>query len=675
MPVLNKHAVWEGEGRSLQQLVSFCYDLWIENKSCLKKFFSENEISAVFKTDTDLCEIARSAHFTAVESIGKYKILKSSSKGSTALQHVAMSEEINRTKKLKIDLLKSADDKTKFNIELDGGTCHTVFITPCKKGNTKRVLQTALRESIVKKLEQEFIEGVYTQDDVDEAKVKLEKAQKVDMLGASLGGVNVLKNEIEDLTLLFNKSFKEFVYCYHKKSVPPTIDWDEALTDSEGILERVAHSLFGSLCNLRLTQKVSTLHALTASMKHSLKEYIWFLSIFKDAGEVEASKVSLQSVLACTLSDMFKSDSNLAHLTLLPQSDPRVARGAISQFDFYVEAANLVSRPAAPATGGDSLKKVNFVAGIGNSAGGAEEESPQGKESDREKIILKDIVLALGKLEKDPQGVCMKEIKTELHSTEVKSLFERIEKGAEKSKDKKKRASRDSSSDSDSSSSESSDSSRKSRGGRPGPKKKVVVDEKEKREKKGGDKAPAQRKRKAPIVVDDDSNKEILHAITRLGNTLNNTLARDRNAREDLQQRQGQRGAQGREGGYDRPAYRDNYRRFEEPRRDGYGNQGRDGRDQHREGGGGRFTRATGGLGAPSFPPKTKKGEICDKLFETGKCPDVECRAKHGKCDLRTEKKCNNERDGKCCDWLLTARGCTFRHDECAPYTKNARRV
>ena len=61
--------MWEGEGRSLQQLVSFCYDLWIENKSCLKKFFSENEISAVFKTDTDLCEIARSAHFTAVELI------------------------------------------------------------------------------------------------------------------------------------------------------------------------------------------------------------------------------------------------------------------------------------------------------------------------------------------------------------------------------------------------------------------------------------------------------------------------------------------------------------------------------------------------------------------------------------------------------------------------------
>ena len=77
MPASSKHAVWDGEGRSLQQLVSFCYDLWIENKSCLKKYFSENEISAVFKTDyTDLCEIARSAHFTAVEAIGKYKILK-----------------------------------------------------------------------------------------------------------------------------------------------------------------------------------------------------------------------------------------------------------------------------------------------------------------------------------------------------------------------------------------------------------------------------------------------------------------------------------------------------------------------------------------------------------------------------------------------------------------------
>ena len=46
-------------------------------------------------------------------------------------------------------------------------------------------------------------------------------------------------------------------------------------------------------------------------------------------------------------------------------------------------------------------------------------------------------------------------------------------------------------------------------------------------------------------------------AITKLGTTLGNTLARDRNAREEMHSRQAQRGAQGREGGYERPAYRD----------------------------------------------------------------------------------------------------------------------
>ena len=86
MPVQSKLAAWNGEGRSLQQLVSFCYDLWTENKSCLKKFFSDNDISTVFKSDTDLCEIARSAHFTSVESIGRFKILKSTSKGASFTQ-------------------------------------------------------------------------------------------------------------------------------------------------------------------------------------------------------------------------------------------------------------------------------------------------------------------------------------------------------------------------------------------------------------------------------------------------------------------------------------------------------------------------------------------------------------------------------------------------------------
>ena len=632
-----------------------------------------NDISTVFKSDTDLCEIARSAHFTSVESIGRFKILKSTSKGASFTQK-SLSEEITKTKELKIAMLKSATDTTPFNIEGTKSNVN-VFVTPCKSTTKKATLTQGLREQIVKRLETEFNESTYTDDDIAEATAKFEKAQKVDLLQASMKGVNVLRDEIDALTVLLNKSFKEFIYCFKKKCVPPTIDWSLDLNDSEGILEGVAHSMFGSLCNLSATQKVTTLNTLTVSMKHSLKEYVWFLGIFKDENDVLSSRKALESVLSCTLADLFKRESHLAHLTLLPANDVRVINGNISQFDFYVEAANLVSRPAAPAGGGDALKKVNFVAGFEDGAAGAKSDSRKPDQDEVDKVILKDIVLALGKLEKDPNGVCMKEIRTELHSTEVKSLFERIEKGAEKSKEKKKRESRDSSSDSDSSSSESSDSSRKSRGGRPGPKKKVVVDEKEKREKKISEKAPATRKRKKPIVVEEDSNKEILHAISKLGTTLGNTLARDRNAREDYDKRRGQRDAQGREGGSERPAYRDNYRRFEEPRRDGYGDRGRDGRDQYREGGGGRFTRATGGLGAPSFPPKTKKGDICDKLFETGKCSDVECKAKHGKCDLRTDKKCNNERDGKCCDWLLTGRGCTFRHDECAAFSKNARRV
>ena len=130
MPVQSKLAAWDGEGRSLQQLVSFCYDLWTENKSCLKKFFGDNDISTVFKSDTDLCEIARSAHFTSVESIGRFKILKSTSKGATITQK-SLSEEITQTKKLKIELLKNATDATPFIVE-NKRSCDNVFITPSR---------------------------------------------------------------------------------------------------------------------------------------------------------------------------------------------------------------------------------------------------------------------------------------------------------------------------------------------------------------------------------------------------------------------------------------------------------------------------------------------------------------------------------------------------------------
>ena len=668
MPVQSKLAAWNGEGRSLQQLVSFCYDLWTENKSCLKKFFGDNDISTVFKSDTDLCEIARSAHFTSVESIGRFKILKSTSKGASFAQK-SLSEEITRTKELKIAMLKSATDTTPFNIE-GKKTCLNVFVTPCKSTNKKATLTQGLRDQIVKKLETEFIESTYTEDDIAEATAKFERAQKVDLLQASMTGVNVLRDEIDSLTVLLNKSFKEFIYCFKKKCVPPTIDWSLDLNDGESILEGVAHSMFGSLCNLSATQKVTTLNTLTVSMKHSLKEYVWFLGIFKDENDVLSSRKALESVLSCTLADLFKRESHLAHLTLLPANDMRVINGHISQFDFYVEAANLVSRPAAPAGGVDALKKVNFVKGFEDEAAGTKGDSRKPDQDEVDKVILKDIVLALGKLEKDPNGVCMKEIRTELHSTEVKSLFERLEKGAEK---KKRRAQRDSSSDSSGDESVSSDSSKKVKE-RPAAKKKVVVDEKE---KKTAEKSKAvQRKRKKPIEVEDEQQSEILHAITKLGSTLSNSLARDRYAREGGDRRQNDRGAPvrdaRREGGYDRPYNRDN-RRVEEPRREPYNARGRDGRDQYREGGGSRFPRAATGGGL--FPPKIKKGEICDKIFESGKCLDADCKEKHGRCDLRTDRNCNNERDGKCCDWLITSRGCTFRHNECAAFTKNARRA
>ena len=671
MPVQSKLAAWDGEGRSLQQLVSFCYNLWIENKSCLKKFFNDNEISAMFKSDSDLCEIARSAHYKSVESIGRFKILKGASKGASVTQK-SLSEEIATTKKLKIEMLKSATDATTFIVE-NKKSCDNVFVTPCKASTRKVTMTQSLRDQIVKKLETEFTESTYTEDDIAEATAKFEKAQKVDMLQTSITGVNVLRDEIDALTILLNKSFKELIYCFKKRSVTPNIDWNLDLDDSEGILEGVAHSMFGSLCNLSATQKVATLSSLTASMKHSLKEYVWFLGIFKNDTDVLSSRKALESVLSCTLADLFKRESNLAHLTLLPANDVRVINGNISQFDFYVEAANLVSRPAAPAGGIDALKKVNFVKGFDGGTAEAKDDARKPDQDEIDKVILKDIVLALGKLEKDPEGVCMKEIRTELHSTEVKSLFERIAKGAEK---KKKRAQRESSSDSSSDESVSSDSSKLAKG-RPAAKKKVVVDEKE---KKTAEKSKAvQRKRKKPIEVEDGQQSEILHAITKLGSTLSNSIARDRYAREGGEGRQNDRGAQGRdgrrEGGYDRPYNRDN-RRVEEPRREPYNARGRDGRDQYREGGGGRFARATGGPGAGGlFPPKIKKGEICDKMFETGKCLDNDCKEKHGRCDLRNDRNCNNERDGKCCDWLITSRGCTFRHNECAAFTKNARRA
>ena len=103
MPVLSKLSVWDGSGKRVEHFVSFCYDIWVEHKSKLKKFFEDNEISALFKSDTDLCEISQSAHFASVTLLNRYKVLTNAAKrGSGVGTQATLSEEIRTTKKRKI---------------------------------------------------------------------------------------------------------------------------------------------------------------------------------------------------------------------------------------------------------------------------------------------------------------------------------------------------------------------------------------------------------------------------------------------------------------------------------------------------------------------------------------------------------------------------------------------
>ena len=96
---------------------------------------------------------------------------------------------------------------------------------------------------------------------------------------------------------------------------------------------------------------------------------------------------------------MLKKDASTAHFTILANSDPRVIKGTVSQFDFYVEAANLMARPAAATNDSRSDKKrVNFIKDRVQS-----EEREAASDSEEESYKFKDVVRALSKLEKDPK--------------------------------------------------------------------------------------------------------------------------------------------------------------------------------------------------------------------------------------------------------------------------------
>ena len=98
--------------------------------------------------------------------------------------------------------------------------------------------------------------------------------------------------------------------------------------------------------------------------------------------------------LSCSLSNVLKKDVSTAHFTILANSDPRVIKGTVSQFDFYVEAANLMARPAAATSDSHSdRKRVNFLKDKAQAAQPVEQEASSG--SEEESYKFKDVVRAL----------------------------------------------------------------------------------------------------------------------------------------------------------------------------------------------------------------------------------------------------------------------------------------
>ena len=662
MPVLSKLSVWDGSGKRVEHFVSFCYDIWVEHKSKLKKFFEDNEISNLFKSDTDLCEISQSAHFASITLLNRYKVLTNAAKrGSGIGSQSSLSEEVRTTKKRKIEKLKKATDDDIFtgDISSTSGTTvvNSLYLTPVKGAKLAQfTLNGKARDDLIKRLEDEYDEDKITPVDIEEAAAKLELLHKVDMKGASASGVNMLKDEMEELNGLLNKCFKELIYCFSKKTAPKSFDWSDPLTDDENILETTAHSLFGALCNI--TQGTSSLDKLTSSMKHSLKEYLWFLSIFSNEATIKAQTKSVESVLACSLSNVLKKDASTAHFTILAHSDPRVIKGTVSQFDFYVEAANLMARPAAATNDNHSdRKRVNFIKDKERSS--AHEAV---SESEEESYRFKDVVRALSKLEKDPKGVCNKEIKTEFHSTKVKSLFERIKAEKERS-----------TSDESDSSSESSVEVRTSRKGRPQPKKKSKAADEDSgpqhkdKAKQKRDKSPKTTKKKAPAEEEDAAGAITIKAIQQLGATLGNTLATaiaKNNATNAAQATRDGGNNRGRDDNDSRRRHND-YNTYRAPDRRNHVRDGGDrGRERYQDKGRRPEARdAKPRQTTPYTPPKLEKGQICDNILTKGECTDESCSQKHGFWD-RSAQPCRFEEEGKCCDWLMTKIGCRFNHSK-----------
>ena len=641
--------------------MSFCYDIWVEHKSKSRKFFEDNEISNLFKSDTDLCEISQSAHFASITLLNRYKVLTNAAKrGSGIGAQASLSEEVRSTKKRKIEKLKKATDDDIFtgDISSTSGTTvvNSLYLTPVKGSKLSQfTLNGKARGDLIKRLEDEYDEEVITSVDIEEAAAKLELLHKVDMKGASTSGVNMLKDEMEELNNLLNKCFKELIYCFSKKTAPKSFDWNDPLIDDENILETTAHSLFGALCNI--TQGTSSLDKLTSSMKHSLKEYLWFLSIFSDEATIKAQTKSVESVLACSLSNVLKKDASTAHFTILAYSDPRVIKGTVSQFDFYVEAANLMARPAAATNDNHSdRKRVNFIKDKERS-----DAHEAVSESEEESYRFKDVVLALSKLEKDPKGVCNKEIKTEFHSTKVKSLFERIKAEKERS-----------ASDESDSSSDSSVEVRTSRKGRPQPKKKSKAADEDScpqpkdKAKQKRDKSPKTTKKKAP-AEEDAAGAITIKAIQQLGTTLGNTLATaiaKNNATNNAHATRDGGNNRGRDDNDSRRRPND-YNTYRAPDRR---NQARDGGDRARERYQDKGRRpeardARPRQTTPYTPPKLEKGQICDNILTKGECTEESCSQKHGFWD-RSANPCRFEEEGKCCDWLMTKVGCRFNHSK-----------
>ena len=360
-----------------EELVGYLHTLLQENSHNMRNLWvndsNEATLPVRFQAETKRWKIAKEAQTAGQQIIKEYNAL-------TKAQQVPQKDVLEKAMQMKMNKIKILSRKQTKGHTLDIATRKRddgVRIPDNTPMKTRRVLQytddyvasklmqARERKAMAVQLRMEYDAGItkLTQDEIKEAKLTLEYE---DELRASVGQGTTEDDLNNSLLRIYNYMARQMCLTHMTGLLQPDhADYTSAKTvsawgDKDGNLESTKDRLTQAMQKMiGLNPKIENLHVYVLKTTRALEVLRWFCSIYKKEKKVKSAVRDSQAQIALQMEQVFLANQNMT--PMLANTNPDVQSGAMTRYEFYVNALDSMERSRSELASQGKDKTVRFM--------------------------------------------------------------------------------------------------------------------------------------------------------------------------------------------------------------------------------------------------------------------------------------------------------------------------